>query len=144
MYTHFPQSEHTCNMLIHIFNQVPNFHYQSGCYDTSFLPHAKFMHSDHSATAADLASSPEEGRRKCQSQHTLICFNLGLNKAPSILSLDSPVHFDTTPDICFPEHIVALMDANHQHFPPFSPYDRYYLPSLTQLLDILLLLPSGV
>ena len=64
VYTHSPHSEHTCNMLIRIFNRVPNFLYCSGCYDISLLPHAKFMRSGHSATAADLASSPKENRCK--------------------------------------------------------------------------------
>ena len=75
------------------------------------------MCSGHSATATDLASSPKEDRHKRQSHHTLICVNLGLNKAPSILSLDSPVHFDTAPDIRFPEHIVAFDGRQPPIFP---------------------------
>ena len=75
------------------------------------------MRAGHSATAADLAASPKEDRRKQQSQHTLICVILGLNEAPSILSLDSPIHFDNAPNICFPEHIVAFDRRQPPTFP---------------------------
>ena len=60
MYAHSPQLEHTCNMLICLFNRVPNVLCRSGCYNISFLPHAKFMRSGHSSNGTNLASSPEE------------------------------------------------------------------------------------
>ena len=128
---HSLQSEHTCNMLIQVFNCVPNFLYRSGCYDISFLPHAKFMHSGHSSNGTDLASSPEEDLHRCQSQHTLIRVNLGLNEAPFILSLDTPVQFHKPPDIRFPKHIVAFLDGRQ---PPS-------FPSSLTLRQVLLTIP---
>ena len=31
VYAHSPQSEHVCNMVICVINQVPNFLYRAGC-----------------------------------------------------------------------------------------------------------------
>ena len=75
------------------------------------------MRSGHSSNGTNLASSPKEDHHKHQSQHTNTGVNLVLDEAPSILSLDVPVHFDKSPDICFPAHIVAF--SGHQ--PPSFP-----------------------
>ena len=88
------------------------------------------MRSGHSSNGTNLASSPEKDHCKHQSQHTLICVNLGMNEAHSILSLDAPVHFDASTAMHFPEHIVAF----NGHHPPSCP------GSLT-LRQILLTIP---
>ena len=72
------------------------------------------MSSGHISNLSPMALSPEQDHTSPQYQHTLICINLGVNEAPCLADLDTPVTIPNVLPIRFPEHIVAF----NNHSPP--------------------------
>ena len=117
VFAHYEHIYAVSDVLVRIFNRIPNFLYRAGSYDISFLQDAKYARTGHYSGPPDDENSPENIRRTRMSQHILITVNLGLNEAPCIRALDTPVTFFQAPSIPHPQHLWYNCDAKLAPYP---------------------------